>query len=486
MSRHFFAETGFDGNRILAWIYRLQVKGLEMNIPKNLLLFAALVSCFLLPSSAGAEFNFTPGFALSEEYNDNVFLTAKNRKSDFITTINPSFNIYYDRESLNLFLDYGFRYLLYANNSEDDKMYHNVNLQSTIRPFRDYVFIKVSDFFSRVPIDERRAVGYENNLANMTNSNVFSVNPYIEYPFSSTFRARAGYTYQNTWYEDRDGIDSQDHTAGIMLTKELAARLNTSLGYSYLFHRPYGEEYKYDEYDRQDVYLSVSYGVTEKLSLDGSAGWVAFRYGEHSGRNDFSAVNWSASARYLLTAAVALRAGYVRNYTDSYSRTGVTALSPQSATQSIIYPGEGYITIGDQTIPTSMVLLDSINGGLNRNDSINLGFAYSGKIPFAVTGFHNISKYMNIDRENRSTGVILSGSVPISSMLTAQFAGNYSYNKYLPENEKVNRYGARLALDYKLRIITLTLGYAFNKEDSNIDTADYVNNVVWLGAKLVF
>ncbi|HOP40291.1 MAG TPA: TIGR03016 family PEP-CTERM system-associated outer membrane protein [Geobacteraceae bacterium] len=453
-----------------------------MHSAKCGVMLAMLAVSLGFSSSAWAEFRFSPGISIREEYNDNVNLDDTDKQEDFITTINPNLNLYYGGELLNFYLDYGLRYLIYARNTEDDELYHNVNLQSTIRPFKDYFFIRISDFFSRVPIDQRRQVGYENNLANLTNSNVFSVNPYFEYPLSATFKIKGGYTYQNSWYESKDGDDSQDHTASIGVSKELSSRISTSLFYDYQFHRP---EMDFDTYDRQGATLGLNFGLTEKLHVDGSIGWVRFDYKTLDGR-DFSAINWSANARYLLSPAITLRAGYARNYFDTSSQTPSTAGSFIAVSDGSIYPGEGYVIIDGQAIPASAVQLDSIGGGLYRNDSITAGLIYSGKITVNVSGFRNIIKYESIDRENRSTGVNLGVTIPLTSRLSAQMSGLYSYNKYRPENETVNRYGARLNFDYTLKITTLTLGYAFNKDDSDVEGQDYTNNVVWISARFMF
>jgi hypothetical protein len=453
-----------------------------MNVAKGRIVLAVLAVFLGFSPEAWADFSFKPGIAVREEYNDNIFLTSTGKKSDFITTVNPTLNLSYSGDLMNLYLDYGFRYLLYAGGTEADKLYNNVNFQSTLRPLKDYVFINVSDFFSRVPIDDRRQVGYENNLSNLTNSNSFSVNPYVVYPISPTFRVTGGYTYQNIWYESKEGNDSQDHTASLNITKDLTSRTTVSLLYQYLFHRPTLEA---NGYDRQNAGVSLTIGITEKMKFEGTVGWISFAY-KRMDRRDFDAINWSATGRYQLSPALSLHAGYSRNYNDSYSQTGQTSGIFTSPSQGIIYPGESFIIVDGQPIPTSAVVLDSINGGLYRSDIITGGLTYSGKIPFTVTGYGNTDKYMNIYRENRTTGVNMTASIPLTSKLTALVNGFYSYNKYLPENEKVNRYGARLAIEYALKITTLTLGYAFNREDSNIDLSDYTNNIVWIGARFVF
>jgi len=448
----------------------------------RIVLAVLLAGCLGYSTLAWAEFRFTPGIGIREEYNDNVNSTAGNKQEDFITTINPTFNLYYSRSFMDVYLDYGFRYLLYARDTEDDQMYNNVNLQWTIRPFKDYVFIKVSDFFSRVPIDQRGPVGYENNQANLTNENVFSVNPYLEYPLSGTLKVKAGYAYQNTWYESNEGNDSEDHTFTAGISKELTSRVNASLFYSYILHRP---KISLDTYDRQGATLGLDCKLSEKFMLDGTVGWVDFAYDQQDYR-DFSSIPWSVNASYLLSPALKLQAGYSIDYIDSSSQTPATAGSFTSPAQGIIYPGEGYVVVDGQQIPTSALLLDSIGGGLYRNEIFTVGLTYSGKITVSVTGFRDTSTYENINREDKSTGVNLNASIPLTSQITTQLGGYYSYNEYRPDNEKVNRYGARLALDYAYSITTLTLGYAYNREDSNFAGQSYTNNIVWIGARFVF
>lgn len=453
-----------------------------MNVPRVKVLLAVLTVFLGLSSVARAEFRFSPSIGIREEYNDNIDSSATDKREDFITSVNPGINMSYGGELLDFYLDYGLRYLIYARNTEENELYNNVNLQSTIRPFRKYFFIRLSDFFSLVPIDQRRPVGYENNLTNLTNSNIFSVNPYFEYPLSATFTVKAGYAYQNSWYESKDGDDSQDHTITAGVSKEFSSRLAASLFYNYQFHRPEKEP---DAYDRQGATLSLNYGLTEKLFFEGTVGWTRFDYTMRDGR-DFSSIPWSANARYILSPALTLRAGYSKSYSDTSSQTPATAGSFVPASEGIIYPGESYIIIDGKVIPASSVRLDSIDGGLYRSESFTVGVAYSGKMTAGLSGFLNKNKYMDIDRDDRSTGVNLTVMVPLTSLLTANVSGLYSYNKYRPENEKVNRYGARLALDYALKITTLTLGYAFSCDDSNFDGNDYTTNVVWIGARFVF
>jgi hypothetical protein len=68
---------------------------------------------------------FTPSLKVAEEYTDNVFGTAHDRQSDFITKITPGIALLYDARTLKLGLDYFATLELYADNSNLDNFGEN-------------------------------------------------------------------------------------------------------------------------------------------------------------------------------------------------------------------------------------------------------------------------------------------------------------------------------------------------------------------------
>ena len=65
-----------------------------------LIYFMVVIMCALSTMApdhvAGAEFRIQPGIALSEEYNDNIFLVPEKMEYDYIARISPSINIIYN------------------------------------------------------------------------------------------------------------------------------------------------------------------------------------------------------------------------------------------------------------------------------------------------------------------------------------------------------------------------------------------------------
>ncbi len=400
-----------------------------------LIIFLAPFFFASMISQSRAELSLTPSISLREEYNDNIFLTAYDEEGDFLTSISPAIDLTYVTRRLDLSLDYRLNFDFYAHNSDRDDIRQLGRLESTLSPYRGIFFIRVSDVFARVPIDVRRPVALDNILTNTTDSNRFIVNPYLEYPLSGTFLARVDYTYENIWYEEEEGDDAENNSATLSFIKELSSKMTASLTYSYLSYRPDRTE----EYDRQDAGLGIDYKLSPKLSLNAGAGQTWFEY--KTGTEIDSTV-WNINVDYSLTESLAISAGYSEGFSDS------------------------------------------VNVGAYKRKSTTGAVSYTGKNTIALSAFRNIDKYITTDREDRSRGVTLSSSIPVTSRITGTLTGRYIYYEFFPEEEKVDRYGFGLSFNYRLRMLTATLGYTHNLSDSDIEANDYRNNIAWLQVRL--
>jgi hypothetical protein len=390
------------------------------------------------------EFSVTPSISIREEYNDNIFLTSSDEESDFITTINPAINFAYRTRIITLSLDYGLDFKFYAHNSDQNETSlsetQRLNLDTTLSLYKDIFFVKISDVYQRVPIDERRQVAFDNVFVNLTDTNTFIINPYIEYPLAKTVRANTGYRYTNIWYRDDEGNDSENHSVYLDVAKEFTPNLNATVSYDYSDHQTDGDGIEDQDRKRHSANVGANYQISPRLNLGGSIGhtWVDYEDSD----NDNSP-EWDARANYLLTELISLSAFYSQSYGDS------------------------------------------VNEGPFVTERIGGTFSYNGKVPVNITVHNTESDYELMDRIDKSTGVIIDSTIPIpiTPKLSGTLSGSYSSFEFLPEDEEVDRYSVRLSFNYQLRITTINLGYTFNYSDSNINGNDYKNNIVWIQAR---
>lgn len=407
-------------------------------IKRGIILFSLIMFCLILSSLVWAEFKLTPSISLREEYDDNIFLTADDEEADFITSIYPSISLSYITNLLTLSLDYGANFRLYMHNSKQNETdltnTQRAKLDSTLSLYRNIFFLRVFDEYSRVPIDERRQTAVENPFVNMTDLNRLLLNPYLEYPLSGTLKVKAGYTYENLQYKVEEGDDAENHlmTGGII--KEFSPKLSGSVFYNYSVH-----DLKINEdYDRQDIIFGMNYQLTQKLFLQGTYGhgWLNYKETE-----DLDSDIWSVNANYLLTEKISVGAGYSQDF------------------------------------------FDSVNAGAYEREMASVYITRGGTVPITLRGFAQKADYIVEDREDKSAGVSLNADIPLTPKITARLTGLYTYYKFIPDEEKVNRYGAGISFDYAIRITTISFGYIHNLSNSNIDENDYRNNRFWVGAR---
>lgn len=439
-------------------------------------------------SLAQAEFTLTPSITVNEQYNDNINLTASNKEDDFITTVTPAIGMSYKLDILTLTLGYGVNFMFYAKHPDLDETSPSQNqtakLETTFSPYRDLVFIRVSDVYGRVPIDQRNQVALGNLTVNMTDTNDFVVNPYLEYPLSASLKAKVGYTYENIWYRSDESVSAQNYTATAMLTKVFSQALSSSLSYAYLLHRPSTNTSGDEAYDNQNVTLGTGYQVSPKLSLNGSIGETFYDYLNNASPNSSSPI-WQIQATYHLTDKINLSAGYSQSYSD----TPVSGTTQSNSNP----PGSGTSQSNSNPVvqgaSNNNLLIGNIiysDQGTYRNRSVTGSISYSGKVPVSISVSKNDEVYTTENREDRSIGGVITSSLPITTNITANLTGTYTNYQFLPDIERVNRYGAMINFGYNIRKLSLSCGYVWNRNDSNIATNDYVNNIVFVQAKYTF
>jgi hypothetical protein len=404
------------------------------------LLLAIAVFLLGFASFSWAEFSITPSIALREEYNDNIFLTRTNKEYDFITSISPAVSLKYTPKSdlLTLSLDYGFDIRLYARHSDQNLTSptntQTAKLDTTVPLYKDILQLKVFDQYSRVPIDVRKPVSINNYIVNMTDSNLLLANPYMLYPLTGTLKYKLSYAYTNQWYNNSSLDKYQSHTFETGFIKDLSSLITASVTYDYIIE----QGTTFQDYTRQNVIAGASYQVTPRWSLNGSFGetWLDF---QHLGSR--ARPIWDVSTKYDLTGKLSLTGEFSDNY------------------------------------------VDSIDAGVYRRQAATAGALFNGKIPVSLIFSYEKDNYAEIVREDKWKGVAATASVPLTKKITGKLTAIYTDYTFLPENEKVKRYGIDAAVDYTIKITTITFGYTYNVNNSNIDQNDYRNNIIYIQAR---
>ncbi len=176
-----------------------------------------------MSAAEGAEYRMQPAVTLSEEYNDNIFLSPNNRVGDYITRAIPSLSFSYKAPFWDWDAAYAYDSRRYAKNNVDQNT-HTLNLTNHTRIIQDFLFLDAADSYSRISLTPVRDFTQESLFVNQTDTNAVTVNPYCKFKASSLLTLTTGYQYRNIWYKNPGAIDKIDHRAYAEAKEELSQR----------------------------------------------------------------------------------------------------------------------------------------------------------------------------------------------------------------------------------------------------------------------
>lgn len=396
------------------------------------LIVAILCALLAAPAPATAAVKVQPRLDLRTEYNDNLFLERNQEQGDQITTLAPGLSLGYAASQLTLDADYSLLFKKYNKHSELDETrlrdVQRATLLADLFPGRDFT-LHVADTLSRVSLDERRALGVENDFLNKSNLNALLVNPSYSFRKIKHFSATLGYLYDRKDYEVSEGDDSESHAGTLELSRDLSADLALLAGTSQRFFRAERSE----DYDRQDYYGGLRLRLSPRVSVHGRAGQARI---QPDSRPDTQALLLAAGLDY-----------------EASSKLRISALGSQDYSDS----------------PTQ---------GLFRSRTVSGTLAYKGKFSFDLSGQGQMGEYETTDREDRSLGVMLAFGIPLTPRIELGLGGDVTYYNFRPEDEVSYRYGGNLSLSYSYKVLFLRASYAHRVNDSTFAFNDYRNNIV--------
>lgn len=379
-----------------------------------------LVGWEMAPAWA-AEMSLQPSLSVSEEFNDNINETAANKRTDFITRIQPGAAFHYLSPLWTWDARYTFEYRNYARSRRDDEYLHDADLKGNISLIDNFLFLDVSDSYHRVPLDVARDPATVSSLfINQTDQNVAVISPYSIWRLGEKTNLKTGYRYTDARYWG-EGIDRREHSGFAELSHEVTSKLTLTGGYTFtrLLSQP-------SQYNQHDVSGGFKYEYAEKSFIFGQVGnsWLTFHNG---GTTNF--IFWNAGITHdfnLVTATFETR--------SQITVAPTLALAKNTGPQSAVDP------LAVSTKETSYI------GKLEKNlkrGAVNLSVAY--------IEYENIitSDPSRRHRLSFSTG----GNYEVLQDLTASFSVTA---------EKTTRLSSS---DTPYRLLgTLGLGYAFKKD----------------------
>ena len=214
-----------------------------------------------------AEIKLSPSCELKEEFNDNVFLTAGNKKKDFITTITPGLALSRSSERLNIDLLAGFSWHDYARTAgvaATDYQYTG-QLANKITQ-RDDLGLNVAYIRNTRPDTLNTTTG----LPTISGSDTYQYSGNVRRLLDETTSASLSYSFNQEDYDNQASQSRRVHSTGLVYSKaldELMPRLKGTFNTN--FSRSLYHDSNNDNYTISD---GASRSINEQLSINLSAG----------------------------------------------------------------------------------------------------------------------------------------------------------------------------------------------------------------------
>jgi hypothetical protein len=247
-------------------------------LSRALAIAAIVMITLLLPvGPASAEYRILTGLSVSEEYNDNIFLSPRDREFDYITRVVPSLGITYKAPLWDWDASYAYDYRYYGRAAFRQDETHRASLTNFTRIGQDLLFLAVRDTYSRVSLDITRDFTKQSLFVNQSDQNFLSANPYVTLHSGDRTYLNVGYVYQNIWYKDPKGIDKVDHITYAEMVHALSSQLTMTITARYT-----QDTNRIQDYNKSDLTAGMRYEYLDGSILFGSIGniWLRTAKGE--------------------------------------------------------------------------------------------------------------------------------------------------------------------------------------------------------------
>ncbi len=273
-------------------------------------LLFVIVSVYASDTDA-IQWDFNPRLTVSETYTDNVRLGAaglgggglfgsNQQGGDFITQINPGVLFTGVGRRFNLSTNYTMNNLIFADNSNLNRIRHQLNANATTEVIKDFFFI---DGMARrtqqnATLLGPQAVDNTNVTGNRIDLRVYSVSPYLRYRLKNLATTELRYSRGIVESNRRNGLrNSQRDSYQFNLISGIAFRtLQWGLNYNKnIIHFTRTNR----EISLERSIANLRYNVTSQFALTGTGGYERNNFGGTT--RDISAPSWTAGFAWAPT-----------------------------------------------------------------------------------------------------------------------------------------------------------------------------------------
>lgn len=267
-----------------------------------------LPGLLVLPGGVEAKWTFTPRVSVTGELTDNANLSPRGDEEwDFITSVNPGFNLRRDDGRLQASLSYGMNNRFYARESGQDRTTHRLAGTGTAELIREAFFVEATALRTEQADSLLGPVGVGGSTPreNLRETTRYSISPYLITRYGRFATQQLRYRYSEVLNHRSARGDSHTHAASYQLNSGPA------------FNRPFWQlaaDYREERFDDAPT--------GEFGTVSGTAGYQFSRFfssyaqvgREYNNfetlRDDEDDTFWEVGATWTPTRATSIQASY--------------------------------------------------------------------------------------------------------------------------------------------------------------------------------
>ena len=245
-----------------------------------------------------AQWQLHPTLQLEEVYTDNVTLAPPGQtESDFVTGVNPGFNLTGQGGRVKANVNYQLQNYLYANDSGRDSSYQQLAATGNAELLKNIFFVDARSSINQQIINPQGKVGLDNiNPVNTANVFTYGVSPYLKLKMDSYADAELRYDINEVEYQHADISSAQQQQYSLRMNSgPRFARLNWNVSYQ---QQDMNQSSAFDTHTKSAL-VNLRYSIVRSLNVLAYGG---YEDNQVPASSTYSAVNgsyWSAGLEWL-------------------------------------------------------------------------------------------------------------------------------------------------------------------------------------------
>ena len=254
-----------------------------------------------------AEWSITPSLNLKETYSDNVALAPPGSEmSDWISEIDPGVTLTGTGSHLKAHVNYGMQNLFYANESSQNRTYHQLDAGANAELLDKFLFLdgkaaisqQIISLFGPHPADNTNITDNRATVA------TYSISPYLRHSFDAIDSSELRYTHDEVRTRLSGLLNSKGDSALLNLTSGPAF---SRLGWGLHYNKQYTDYSNNQPVEYEILSGNLRFPITPKFSLTASNGYEKYNYlaisGRPQGRLWTAGFSWTPTPRTSLEAS---------------------------------------------------------------------------------------------------------------------------------------------------------------------------------------